>query len=136
MSVAMQHDASRMVQAVLQFGGKEERRAVVQELCNCGNSVGGGSKGGSASGNDGEGGTNNSGNNVNVADLCKIQYAHFVVLKLIKYGARNEECVKLIVKVRLKLFNDDGKRSLDTAKFSNQIHFQSHFSLTQIHKRA
>jgi hypothetical protein len=31
--------------------------------------------------------------------LCKIQYAHFVVLKMIKYCARDEVCVKLIVKV-------------------------------------
>ena len=37
--------------------------------------------------------------NVNLAELCKIQYAHFVVLKMIKYCGRDEESIKLIVKV-------------------------------------
>lgn len=86
----MQHDASRMVQAVLQFGGKEERRETVRELCCCDEKEPSGSGGG------GGGAVNN------LAELCKIQYAHFVVLKMIKYCARDEECVRLIVKVRRK----------------------------------
>lgn len=77
MEVAMQHDASRMVQAVLQFGSKEERLETVRELCAA-----------------------DKESAVNLAELCKIQYAHFVVLKMIKYCARDEECVRLIVKVR------------------------------------
>ena len=82
MEVAMQHDASRMVQAVLQFGNKEERLETVRELC-AGNKDQSDSKGGEQ---------------VNLAELCKIQYAHFVVLKMIKYCARDDECVRLIVK--------------------------------------
>jgi pumilio family protein 6 len=77
MEVAMQHDASRMVQAVLQFGSKEERLQTVRELC-----------------------VEDKESAVNLAELSKIQYAHFVVLKMIKYCARDEECVRLIVKVR------------------------------------
>ena len=77
MEVAMQHDASRMVQAVLQFGSKEERLETVRELC-----------------------ATEKESAVNLAELCKIQYAHFVVLKMIKYCSRDEECVRLIVKVR------------------------------------
>lgn len=76
MEVAMQHDASRMVQAILQFGSREERLETVRELC-----------------------ANDKEQNVNLAELCKIQYAHFVVLKMIKYCGRDDECVRLIVKV-------------------------------------
>jgi pumilio family protein 6 len=86
MEVAMQHDASRMVQAVLQFGTKEERLETVRELC-------AGDKNKDSKG----------GEHVNLAELCKIQYAHFVVLKMIKYCARDDECVRLIVKVRKRI---------------------------------
>jgi len=88
MEVAMQHDASRCVQGVLQFGSAEQRRDVVLELCDAGGGGGGGN------------GKANQKNNqsINLAELCKIQYAHFVVLKMIKYCARDETCVKLIVK--------------------------------------
>jgi len=89
MEVAMQHDASRCVQGVLQFGDAEQRRAVVVELCEAGNS-GGGSKSAVKD-------THNNQNPI-VAELCKIQYAHFVVLKMIKYCARDDACSKLIVK--------------------------------------
>lgn len=84
MNVAMQHDASRCVQGVLQYGNESQRRQVVMELCDSG-------------GTGGTGGNNN--NNMNLAELCKIQYAHFVVLKMIKYCARDEVCVKIIVRV-------------------------------------
>ncbi len=87
MEVAMQHDASRMVQAVIQFGNEMEKRETVKELC--------GKNGGM-----GTGVSDKNSNTVNLAELCKIQYAHFVVLKMIKYCARDEECVRLIVKVR------------------------------------
>jgi pumilio family protein 6 len=89
MEVAMQHDASRCVQGVLQFGNESQRREVVAELC---------------SADVGRGGLNDddskkNGQKINLAELCKIQYAHFVVLKMIKYCARDEMCIKLIVKV-------------------------------------
>lgn len=89
----MQHDASRCVQGVLQFGNEEERRAVVMELC----SSGAGSSSGKKESSDKR--DNQSSSNINLAELCKIQYAHFVVLKMIKYCARDEACVKSIVKV-------------------------------------
>lgn len=83
MEVAMQHDASRCVQGVLQFGTEEQKRDVVVELCEAGSSKDDKEK---------------KNQNINLAELCKIQYAHFVVLKMIKYCARDETCVKLIVK--------------------------------------
>ncbi|KAL7524039.1 hypothetical protein ACHAXR_001210, partial [Thalassiosira sp. AJA248-18] len=91
MEVAMQHDASRCVQGVLQFGDEEQRRSVVMELC-C--DAGAGGAGGGNSGKE----KDKNKQNVNLGDICKIQYAHFVVLKMIKYCARDEVCVKLIVK--------------------------------------
>lgn len=88
MEVAMQHDASRCVQGVLQFGTAEQRREVVVELCSAGEK------------SKEKDGNNDKKQNVNLGDLCKIQYAHFVVLKMIKYCGRDDLCVKLIVKVR------------------------------------
>ena len=82
LEVAMQHDASRCVQGVLQYGNEQQRLEVVKELCRADVKKDDDTK-----------------NNVNLAELCKIQYAHFVVLKMIKYGGRDEECIKLIVKV-------------------------------------
>jgi len=79
MEVAMQHDASRCVQGVLQFGNAEQRKAVVTELCS------------SKKNKDDK-------SQQNLAELCKIQYAHFVVLRMIKYCARDNTCVKMIVK--------------------------------------
>lgn len=84
----MQHDASRCVQGLLQFGTEEQRREVVMELCDAGSS---------SKSTDEK--NNNNQSNMNLAELCKIQYAHFVVLKMIKYCAKDEVCVKLIVKV-------------------------------------
>lgn len=81
--VAMQHDASRVVQAVLQYGTPEQRLEVVKELANA-NVAGSGKKGT---------GTNS------LAELCKVQYAHFAVLKIIKYCSKEKECVKIVVKV-------------------------------------
>lgn len=68
--IALQHDASRVVQAAIQFGTPEERKEVVVELCA----------------------------KSNIPELSKVQYAHFVVLKMIKYCDRQDDCVKLIVK--------------------------------------
>jgi pumilio family protein 6 len=70
--IALQHDASRVVQAAIQFGNEEQRKEIMTELC--------------AS---------------SLPELAKIQYAHFCCLKLIKYCARDEASVKLIVKVRI-----------------------------------
>lgn len=89
MEVTMQHDASRCVQGVLQFGNEMQRREVVMELCEAG----------SGSGDKSSGEKKNQ--TINLAELCKIQYAHFVVLKMIKYCFRDDVCVKLIVKVSL-----------------------------------
>lgn len=70
--IALQHDASRVVQAAIQFGTPQQRQEIVLELCQTGN----------------------------LAELAKVQYAHFVVLKMIKYCYRDETCVRAIVKVR------------------------------------
>lgn len=67
--IALQHDASRVVQAALQFGTKEERLQIATELCNA-----------------------------NLLELSESQYAHFVVLKLIKYCHSDAACVKLLTK--------------------------------------
>jgi pumilio family protein 6 len=69
--VALQHDASRVVQASVQFGTPGERKEIVMQLCQMGS----------------------------LAELSKVQYAHFVILKMIKYCSRDEECVRAIVKV-------------------------------------
>ena len=76
----MQHDASRCVQGVIQYGTEQQRRAVVTELC------------------ESKQDDSNNGQQ-NLGELCKIQYAHFVVLKIIKYCFRDAECVKMVVRV-------------------------------------
>lgn len=72
--IALQHDASRVVQAAVQFGNEEQRKELLEEICEE-----------SAAG---------------LAELAKIQYAHFCCLKFIKYCNRDEASVKKIVKVR------------------------------------
>ena len=56
----MQHDASRVVQAAIQFGNIEQRTSLLKELAS------------------------------SIPELAKIQYAHFVVIKLINYCGGNE----------------------------------------------
>lgn len=68
--VALQHDASRVVQAALQFGDENQRKTVVKELCDGGN----------------------------IFELAKSQYAHFVILKMIKYCSKYDDTVSMIVK--------------------------------------
>ena len=68
----MQHDASRVVQAALQYGTEEQRQVIVKEICSLGNLV----------------------------ELSKVQYAHFVVLKMVKHSVKDAESMRLIVKVR------------------------------------
>eukprot|EP00934_Nitzschia_sp_Nitz4_P007848 Nitzschia sp. Nitz4//scaffold29_size155292//21282//23097//NITZ4_002638-RA/size155292-augustus-gene-0.219-mRNA-1//-1//CDS//3329546388//7838//frame0 len=70
--IALQHDASRVVQAAIQFGNEEQRRILLDEIC-----------AESAAG---------------LSELAKIQYAHFCCLKFIKYCARDEASVRTIVK--------------------------------------
>ena len=72
--VAMQHDASRIVQAVIQYGTAQQRLEVVKEISDGGN----------------------------MSELCKIQYAHFAVLKIIKYCFKQKDCVQIVVKVRTR----------------------------------
>lgn len=69
--IALQHDASRVVQAAVQFGTKEERREIVNEL------------------------TASPGT---LAELSKSQYAHFCVLKIIKYCHSDDVATKLMLK--------------------------------------
>ena len=69
--IALQHDASRVVQAAIQFGTKEERLEIVKELTATPGSL---------------------------AELSKSQYAHFCVLKLIKYCHTDEVATKLVLK--------------------------------------
>lgn len=68
--IALQHDASRVVQAAIQFANDDQRRQLCRTL------------------------------QAQLPEMAKIQYAHFCVLKLIQYGHKDPECVKLIVKVR------------------------------------
>lgn len=70
--IALQHDASRVVQAAIQFGNVEQRSEIVKELCETGG---------------------------NIVELAKSQYSHFVVLKMIKY-CKDEKSINLLVKVR------------------------------------
>jgi pumilio family protein 6 len=69
--IALQHDASRVVQAAIQFGTPEERKLILTELCK---DVG------------------------NLVELSKSQYAHFCVLKAVKYCHTDPACVKLFCK--------------------------------------
>lgn len=71
--ISLQHDASRVVQAAVQFGSDAQRKELLLEIVK-------------------EQGA--------LAELSKIQYAHFLALKFIKYCAKDRECVKMIVKVR------------------------------------
>jgi pumilio homology domain family member 6 len=76
--LTMQHDASRIVQAALQFGNQEERQQIVRELC-----------------------TKNISGDLKHAnsflDICQSQYAHFVILKAFKYCYTDPVCVALLV---------------------------------------
>ena len=71
--ISLQHDASRVVQAAVQFGNDKQRMEILTEICETPGAL---------------------------AELSKIQYAHFLSLKLIKYCVRDTKCVKMIVKVR------------------------------------
>ena len=73
--IALQHDASRVVQAAIQFGNEEQRRELLTEIC--------------------------ASEEASLAELAKIQYAHFCCLKFIKYCDRDEKALKMIVKVSL-----------------------------------
>lgn len=63
--VALQHDGSRLVQAIVQFGSPTERTRLVEALT--------------------EGVSRNKGNVI--VELCQSQYAHFCILKLLRYGS-------------------------------------------------
>jgi pumilio family protein 6 len=65
--IALQHDASRIVQAAIQFGTSKEQQTILQEL------------------------------HPHLVELSKSQYAHFTVLKLIKY-CKDKESLEIIVK--------------------------------------
>jgi len=81
--VAMQHDASRVVQSAIQFGTIEQRRLIVKEICE----------------HDEKKDTGNKKKITNsLLELAKLQYAHFVLLKMIKYCYKDSESVSIIVK--------------------------------------
>lgn len=82
--VALQHDASRVVQASIQFGNNEQRFEIVKELCDAGN----------------------------IIELAKSQYSHFVVLKMIKYCNKDEKSINLLVKVRY-YYHDHNRITID-----------------------
>ncbi|CAJ1931830.1 unnamed protein product [Cylindrotheca closterium] len=69
--ISLQHDASRVVQAAVQFGSDRQRKELLLEILQKGDCL---------------------------PELSKIQYAHFLALKFIKYCAKDRECVKMIVK--------------------------------------
>lgn len=66
--IALQHDASRVVQAAIQFSSVEQRRNLCQSLA------------------------------PQMAEMSKVQYAHFCVLKLIQYGYKDDETVQILIK--------------------------------------
>mmetsp|Transcript_12654 Transcript_12654/g.18594 ORF Transcript_12654/g.18594 Transcript_12654/m.18594 type:complete len:572 (+) Transcript_12654:89-1804(+) len=66
--IALQHDASRVVQAAIQFSSVEQRRNLCQSLA------------------------------PQMAEMSKVQYAHFCVLKLIQYGYKDDETVQILLK--------------------------------------
>lgn len=70
--IALQHDASRVVQAAIQFASPAERLLIATALA------------------------------PQLPEMSKVQYAHFCVLKLIQYGhmKKQNECVAVICKVR------------------------------------
>ncbi len=76
--IALQHDASRVVQAAIQFGSEEQRKEILLEICQTEGSL---------------------------AEMAKIQYAHFCCLKFIKYCNRDDASIKMIVKVRKRTKN-------------------------------
>jgi pumilio family protein 6 len=78
--IALQHDASRVVQAALQFGGAAERRRILAELCRK---------------PDGDDPTQAR---CSFVELCKSQYAHFAVLKAVKYCHADADCANTIVR--------------------------------------
>jgi pumilio family protein 6 len=70
--VALQHDAIRVVQAAIHFGSDEQRKELLTEIC---------------------------GSSGSLAELSKIQYAHFCCLKFIKYCNRDSDSAQMIIKV-------------------------------------
>eukprot|EP00551_Chaetoceros_affinis_P006113 CAMPEP_0203670650 /NCGR_PEP_ID=MMETSP0090-20130426/6661_1 /ASSEMBLY_ACC=CAM_ASM_001088 /TAXON_ID=426623 /ORGANISM="Chaetoceros affinis, Strain CCMP159" /LENGTH=636 /DNA_ID=CAMNT_0050535557 /DNA_START=100 /DNA_END=2010 /DNA_ORIENTATION=- len=78
--IALQHDASRVVQSAIQFGTVEQRLEIVTEICS------------------GSGNSNTiSSTTGNIVELAKSQYSHFVVLKMIKY-CKDDKSVNFLVK--------------------------------------
>ena len=66
--LAKKHDASRVIQAVVQFGTEEQRAATLKELVD------------------------------DIPELSKQQYSHFIVLKMLKYCMKDQACRKMLVK--------------------------------------
>lgn len=87
--LALQHDASRVVQAAIQFGSVNERRQILKELT--------AHKQQQSEGGVGNNNNNNSNSNSCLVELSKSQYAHFVVLKAFKYCHTDKECTPMIV---------------------------------------
>lgn len=71
MSITLRHDASRIVQCLLQLGSESQRRDLITQLC--------------------EGTKQRDGRSMKIADIAKTPYGHFVVIKAISYGTTKEE---------------------------------------------
>ena len=108
--IALQHDASRVVQAAIQFGNDEQRKEILTEICKSEGSL---------------------------AEMAKIQYAHFCCLKFIKYCARDDASIKMIVKVctnewahcmKLRCIAF-GRSSLKVCNDGPVIHFSSSYTI-------
>ena len=88
MELTMQHDASRIVQAAIQFGNVTERQQIAQELCRDHHN----STTATATTT-----TTASSSKHTFLDVCQSQYAHFVILKLLKYCYKDPICLQLLI---------------------------------------
>jgi pumilio family protein 6 len=87
--LALQHDASRVVQAAIQFGTVEERRSILGELCQ---------KREAAAGAPAPSSSSSATTSSCFVELCRSQYAHFVALKAIQYCHGDKECAEAIAR--------------------------------------
>jgi hypothetical protein len=93
--VAHKHDASRIIQAALEHANKSQRTIIIEELCApmASNSP-------KSTTTDGPKRLKTNQSISHLVELSSSQYAHFIVLKMIKVCAHEPENVRLMVKVR------------------------------------
>ena len=95
MELTMQHDASRIVQAAIQFGNGTERQEIVQELCLV--ATASSSTTTTTSSKTTTTTTSSTSHKHTFLDVCQSQYAHFVILKLLKYCHKDPICLSLLI---------------------------------------